>query len=137
MRVAQPRPRGLMALALVIAAMGLLALATYPLWRGSTGPREHGVSSSSDPRVAPESAHPTAGSRIYKDPVTGELGVPPSESRFLSPPRAQPLAPGSVGLIETLAPGPTGGIQVHLHGRFRSALHAAKDAEGHIAIHCE
>jgi hypothetical protein len=73
--------------------------------------------------------------RIYRDPVTGELGDPPAEAPDqISLPPADALSTSSEGLVETPSPMPDGGVMVDLQGRFRSPLIATQDAEGKITI---
>jgi len=73
--------------------------------------------------------------RIYRDPVTGELGDPPAEAPAqVSLPPDDALSTSSEGLVETPSPGPGGGVMVDLQGRFRSPLIATQDAEGKITI---
>jgi hypothetical protein len=75
------------------------------------------------------------GMRIYRDPVTGELGDPPAEAPDqISLPPADALSTSSEGLVETPSPMPDGGVMVDLQGRFRSPLIATQDAEGKITI---
>jgi hypothetical protein len=76
-----------------------------------------------------------AGMRIYRDPVTGELGDAPAEAPAQVPlPPDDALSTSSEGLVETPSPAPGGGVMVDLQGRFRSPLIATQDAEGKITI---
>jgi hypothetical protein len=76
-----------------------------------------------------------AGMKIYRDPVTGELGDPPAEEEAqVSLPPDDALSTSSEGLVETPSPVPDGGVMVDLQGRFRSPLMATQDAEGKITI---
>jgi hypothetical protein len=73
--------------------------------------------------------------RIYRDPVTGELGDLPAEAPAqVSLPPDDTLSTSSEGLVETPSPVPGGGVMVDLQGRFRSPLIATQDAEGKITI---
>jgi hypothetical protein len=73
--------------------------------------------------------------RIYRDPVTGEVGEPPAEAPAQGPlPPDEALSTSSEGLVETLSPAPGGGVMVDLQGRFRSPLIATRDAEGKVTI---
>jgi hypothetical protein len=76
-----------------------------------------------------------SGMKIYRDPVTGELGDPPAEAPDqVSLPPNDALSTSSEGLVETPSPVPGGGSMVDLQGRFRSPLIATQDAEGKITI---
>jgi hypothetical protein len=76
-----------------------------------------------------------SGMRIYRDPVTGELGDPPAEAPDqVSLPPDDALSTSSEGLVETPSPAPGGGSMVDLQGRFRSPLTATQDAEGKVMI---
>jgi hypothetical protein len=73
--------------------------------------------------------------RIYRNPVTGELGGPPAEAPDqVSLPPDDALSTSSEGLVETPSPVPGGGSMVDLQGRFRSPLTATQDAEGKVMI---
>jgi hypothetical protein len=75
------------------------------------------------------------GMRIYRDPVTGELGDPPTEAPAqVSVPPDDALSTSSEGLVEIPSPVPGGGVMLDLQGRFRSPLIATQDAEGKITI---
>lgn len=74
--------------------------------------------------------HGTAGMRIYVDPDTGEVGVPPAGSQAAVPDAA--FSTSSDGLREV--PSPESGSMVDLQGRFRSPLMATIGPEGKLNI---
>jgi hypothetical protein len=74
--------------------------------------------------------------RIYRDPQTGERGVPPAgtpSARELES-LGEAFSTSSQGLVETPSPVPGGGVKVDLHGRFRSPLVATHRADGKCSI---
>lgn len=77
-----------------------------------------------------------AASRVYKDPVTGEMGAPPAAAPS---PQVPPAMEGAVNtssqsLVETQDA--AGGIKVDLRGRFRSFATATKGANGQVSTSC-
>ena len=72
--------------------------------------------------------------RVYRNPVTGELGPPPASEPVPQVPLGmeEALSTSSEGLVET--PDAGGGVMVDLQGRFRPFSTATKDKHGHISI---
>lgn len=108
----------------------------------ASGPVDSRPTAAGDPQQAAPTApvSPSAGMRVYKDPVTGEFTEPPVE---VTPPAAPEAMRGSVSttrtpeMQEVKVPGPAGGTKIHLQGRFRSYSTATKDADGKVRIHCD
>lgn len=79
-----------------------------------------------------------AGSRVYRDPTTGE---------FTSPPPTEVKVPNaSTSTREAISTEPStmqekaiqgGGTLIHLQGHFRNYMSATKDATGKVTIHCD
>ncbi len=91
-----------------------------------------------EPAIVRPSQPAAAGSRVYRDPVTGEFTGPPPEA-------AAPIAPAKTREAVSTEPLPTmqetaiegGGTRLHLQGRFRSYMSATKDAAGNVTVHCD
>jgi hypothetical protein len=72
--------------------------------------------------------------QVYRDPVTGEIGPPPTSEPSLQVPPAmeEAVSTSSEGLVETQDAG--GGVMVDLQGRFRHFTTATKDEHGNISV---
>ncbi len=79
-----------------------------------------------------------AGSRVYKDPVTGKLGPPPKGTPTQGKRPSPRMAPGAnalpEGLEEEASSVPGGGVQIRLKGKMRRPLRATKDDEGNLTL---
>jgi len=82
----------------------------------------------------------SAASRVYVDPVTGQIGAPPPEvggvQRQLSLDEQSALSTSSADLVQTHLSGPAGGVKVDLQGRFRSQTVATIDGQSNLSIQC-
>ena len=90
--------------------------------------------------IEPAARVGSAGSKVYVDPVTGEMGEPPPEvngsARILSPQERIALSTASDDLVQALLTGPAGGVKMDLQGRFRSETSAHFDSQSNLSIRC-
>ncbi len=73
-----------------------------------------------------------AGMRIYRDPATGQIGVPPPGSVGPAERAVRPLAP----LVESPGTSPAGGWKLDSSGLPLNAFVATRDAAGNVQIEC-
>lgn len=87
---------------------------------------------------ARSAAAPSAAFVVHFDPATGKV-VEPSPSAApvtFGPEWRNSLSTSADGLVEERSPIPGGGVMVDLRGRFRSAMVAVTDGEGHVTAPC-
>lgn len=86
--------------------------------------------------TAEDSSVAAAGLKVFVDPASGALVVPPRTKRLtldrLSPEMREALSTSSDGLVEVTTP--NGTVLVNLQGRFRSASIATVGADGEVTI---
>lgn len=82
----------------------------------------------------------SSASRVYVDPVTGQIGAPPpvvgGTQRQLSPEEQSSLSTSAADLVPIPLPGPGGGVKIDLQGRFRSQTVATIDGQSKLSIQC-
>lgn len=87
---------------------------------------------------ATRTAAPILERKAFVDPATGRIvGKPPPGVAAVLPPEAQnALSTSGEGLREEPGQTRSGGVKVHLQGRFRSAVTATIGADGRLTTHC-
>ncbi len=126
------------AIGLLLAAGFIIALAGLALLgRDGAGTPQPDRTATGD--RGPEASPATqAGSRVYKDPVTGKLGPPPKGVRTEGKRPSPRMAPRTTALPEGLEEEPSsvpgGGVQIRLKGKMRRPLRATKDDEGNLTL---
>lgn len=97
-----------------------------------------GPAAPADPTASakPLSTPPLADVRAYRDPVTGEITTLPRPEQFdqLDAATAEAMSRSTEGL--EVFPLRSGGVGVHLKGRFRNALIAHRHPDGTFSASC-
>ena len=75
-----------------------------------------------------------AGSLVYRDPATGQLGAPPP-SAVSALQRGANANTSQVGLQETASP--AGGTMIDLQGRFQAFARVRRGADGKLDVACD
>ena len=104
------------------ARSGSLLLAAAILFGGHLA-----VAQAADPPPAP------GGMVIYRDPITGELTVPPASE---VPSSAERLRAPAEPLVEEPGTTPAGGWKMRLPRRLMHTMRATPGAEGKVATDC-
>lgn len=98
-------------------------------------PASSGVSSPPTERTAQIAAMPQ-GMRVYRDPVTGQLGPPPAGvvSPGLTISEQRMLSRSDQGLKSRMLP--DGGVAIDLQGRFSNMSTATLGSNGQATVNC-
>ena len=107
-----------------VALAGALAMTAAWAWQ---------VAPDDSPAPGPQSQVGASGMVIYRDPVTGEIGVPPPGA-IPEPPVTDRAPRGE--LREVPSPVPGGGWKVDLGDRFLHSTSVTRGADGQIVTDC-
>jgi hypothetical protein len=86
----------------------------------------------------PATSSQPAGQRVYIDPTTGKVGVPPAGAAAPSAAggAATTAAPAPAPLAQQAVASPAGGVMVDLEGRFRREVRAQVQPDGKVTTEC-